>query len=377
MGQSSNPAVHGWGWPSSWKVQTVDELRAGGEVLVPSRDVSLPVPVRRDGQVRLAFMNLGVTGPWREDYDKKRHFVFAPSQVREVDLATGRTLLHPWSENEKLFGIANPPDGVVGCDDDPTLPPREGRLVVLARVYVAMNVLIPFFADETRELSSEAVNAARDVRDYFPFACEPGLWPYYKALGQTFFAWAERIAVREKAPLPWPDQPGAWAPEAPAGKRCTGLPRRREPPLWQRIKAANRSQVDLLDLLAQAKALAFAIDKDAKLLGVRAEKVQAGTIDTTPRSSARVRLTFRGSDARGPIEMQLKDGDLHASWSGTASAGVPEPTCRSAQAWAAVVRDGVDRGLLADFWLASNDWIVVPSSQRPRRVDARRCALRR
>jgi len=106
------------------------------------------------------------------------------------------------------FGVpdppgANPGNGIVGHFDDPHWLPRDRAELLRRRILAALDVLLPFFADEARPWTDEANRAAREVRDFFPLAAEPGLWPYYKAEGKEFFAWVEKNAPPAKAPLPW------------------------------------------------------------------------------------------------------------------------------------------------------------------------------
>jgi len=137
--------------------------------------------------------------------------VTAPMNVYYGDPATGeleKRVRIDWREEvsggeRSHFGIPIPPDGVVGHFSDPRWPPKERVELLRQRIYSALDVLLPFFADENRPWTEEANTAAREVRDFFPMAAEPGLWPYYNAEGKEFFAWVEKNAPPGRAPLPW------------------------------------------------------------------------------------------------------------------------------------------------------------------------------
>lgn len=107
------------------------------------------------------------------------------------------------AQAEKYFGFPSPPGGVVGSYDDPGRRSSDRAMLIDERLHAAMDVLLPFFADEARPWTEEVTRAAREVRDFFPLAAEPGLWPYYEAEGKGFFAWVEKNAPPGRARLPW------------------------------------------------------------------------------------------------------------------------------------------------------------------------------
>lgn len=187
----------------------------------------LPLPVRRNGAVYVAVMfrpaltiaaaseeerrrvnaiHLPAYIDYRDPSDGARHFFDprtgqrSPSQVpfgsREGEYDPAR-----------YFGMPTPPDGVVGQYDDPAWLPQARADLLRTRIHSALDTLLPFFADESRPWTEEANEAAQEVRDFFPLAAEPGLWPYYKAEGREFFAWVETNAPPAKAALPWDEAP--------------------------------------------------------------------------------------------------------------------------------------------------------------------------
>ncbi len=183
------------------------EHRAGAD-----RRASLPVPVRRPAGLRLASFMLG--GVWaklgrsREETLRLENLITPPLSIDYLDPRSGEIVEDGPYLNEKrasYFGIPDPqtPDGEVGRYDDPSRPPKERLELLRQRIYSALDVLLPLFADENTPWTEQATKAAQEVRDFFPLAAEPGLWPYYKFEGREFFAWVERHAPPAKAPVPW------------------------------------------------------------------------------------------------------------------------------------------------------------------------------
>ena len=177
----------------------------------PERFVSLAVPVRRATGLRFAlfFISMGpVANPHTtpEERELELHSVSVPDAVAYFDPRT-----HVWDGSPGYlnqgrpshFGIPDPPKYFVGRWDDPKWPSKDRRDLLRARIFAAMDVLLPLFDDPSRPWTEQANQAAREVRDFFPVAAEPGLWPYYKAEGREFFTWVEKNAPPAKVPLPW------------------------------------------------------------------------------------------------------------------------------------------------------------------------------
>lgn len=186
----------------------------------PSKDAALLVP-RRDGDrwTWSAFQissvciirEEGETDAHLEERARRnRNEVSAPWQVVPLDPVTGEIAGPKFYMNAarrlERYGLPDPPGWIVGHLDDPRWLPPDRVEMLRARIYKALDVLAPFFADEDRAWTEAANVAAQEIRDFFPLAAEPGLWPYYQAEGKEFFTWIEKNAPPAKAPLPW-DEP--------------------------------------------------------------------------------------------------------------------------------------------------------------------------
>ena len=197
-------------------LHTLRALRQGYSDAVST----LPVPVRRGGRVHLAVLlrPAYIVQPSTPEERRKVNEVRAPGGIAYVDPIDGeRTYFHPFTQApshspldigspadvEKYFGIPAPAGGVIGMYDDAHALPKDRVETLRERILSALDVLLPFFTDDTRPWTEQATKAAQEVRDFFPLAAEPGLWPYYRAEGKDFFSWVEKNAPAAKAPLPW------------------------------------------------------------------------------------------------------------------------------------------------------------------------------
>lgn len=191
-----------------WKIRSVQSIPVPQYPvnIVPSRRAYFPIPVRRQGALRLSLFNLAFSG---RKIPEEQNEVGAPTQMLEIDVVTGEYVADTGVnlDRKERFGIADPPMGVVGHYDDPHRPPPDHLKALRFRIYFSMDLLLPLFAEQDRPWTEEANRAAREIRDFFPLAAEPGLWPYYKAEGKEFFAWVEKNAPPEKAVLPWDAAP--------------------------------------------------------------------------------------------------------------------------------------------------------------------------
>jgi hypothetical protein len=193
LGCTSNTEPSGSKGPAMISVQNIPPPDAPMNV-APSRRAEFPIPVRRGGRIKLVLMNLAFSGT---DGDALNNVGY-PIQILEVDVLTAEYAERPFIIPE------HHPTGIVGRFDDPNTLPPQRRAMLSARVYAALDRLLPLFATEpSTPWTKEAQEAARDVRDLFPYAAEPGLWPYYEAYGRDFFAWAEQHAPAGAARLPW------------------------------------------------------------------------------------------------------------------------------------------------------------------------------
>ncbi len=184
-------------------------LRLAGGDGGPVQPGTLPVPVKSRAGLRMAVLFVRAWTPDPSVSPAKAKEIVAsvsiPRLVRHLDPVTGQLdeqSIYLQSGAER-FGIPDPPDFIVGRFDDTRWPPPERREALRARIFTALDVLLPLFADQTLPWTEAANKAAQEVRDFFPLAAEPGLWPYYKAEGREFFAWVEKNAPPTKARLPW------------------------------------------------------------------------------------------------------------------------------------------------------------------------------
>lgn len=192
----------------------------------PYLPAELPIPVRRKGTVQLAYFE--IYGRWalpketKEEALRENDKVTPPLLVSYGDPFTGAPIDRvqiDWRDerpgNPKAhFGIAAsairgeqprdfPTAPVIGHFSDPKWLPKDRLEILRKRIYEGLDILIHFYADEARTWTEDANKAAREVRDFFPIASEPGLWPYYRAEGKDFFAWLDKNAPPGKATLPW------------------------------------------------------------------------------------------------------------------------------------------------------------------------------
>lgn len=184
-----------------------------GQHFGSNRTVTLPVPIRSPAGLRLALLLIGdVTaraGRTPEEAARESQSVTVPWSVHYLDAITGELAGQTLELNEdraRHFGLPDPAGYVVGHLDDPNRLPEARVEKLRQRVLVGLDTLLPLFADEHLPWTDDANKAARDVRDFFPLAAEPGLWPYYRAEGKEFFAWLEKNAPPGKARLPWDDE---------------------------------------------------------------------------------------------------------------------------------------------------------------------------
>jgi len=176
----------------------------------PFQAARLPVLARRNGApcVAALHLRLPVRLPDTPEAEARKaaNEVSVPVYVVYVDAKSGAKLESTGflnADRQAHFGIPDPKDEVVGHWDDPQALGQERVNALRARILAAFDVLLPLFADQDRPFPEDAYKAAREVRDFFPLAAEPGLWPYYKAEGRDFFAWVERHAPPAKTRLPW------------------------------------------------------------------------------------------------------------------------------------------------------------------------------
>ena len=176
---------------------------------------SLPVLVRRPQGVLVALLciprgTMARLDTTPEERARAHQEVQVPQQVHYLDPSTAVIVEDTRYLNERRaahFGIPDPIGQVLGRFDDPHWPAKDRVTALRHRIYAGLDVLLPLFADEHLPWTEEANMAAREVRDFFPIAAEPGLWPYYRAEGRELFGWLERNAPPGKARMPWEEEP--------------------------------------------------------------------------------------------------------------------------------------------------------------------------
>lgn len=196
--------------PSHIGFRPMATLKLGWADGGPTRGVELPIPVKNKTGLCIAALQIAFPVPIRvskEEADRIQNKVSVPGEIVYVDVVTGEKVdsvgMGSLALATAYFGIPSPPDDVVGHFDDPKWLPPDRLALLRARIFAALDVLLPFFADDNRPWTEAANKAAGEVRDFFPLAAEPGLWPYYKAEGKEFFAWVEAKAPAAKTALPW------------------------------------------------------------------------------------------------------------------------------------------------------------------------------
>ena len=71
---------------------------------------------------------------------------------------------------------------------------KEAFLRDQEALYTAFDVLLPLFAEGRTDLSPEQKKAAATFKDAFPRVNETVLAPYYRHVGQAWFAWLDRVS---------------------------------------------------------------------------------------------------------------------------------------------------------------------------------------
>lgn len=131
------------------------------------------------------------------------------------------------------------------------------------------------------------------------------------------------------------------------------------------IKADDARNVDVVDLLSQAQALADRLQPGARLVSIHASEVVGGTVDVTKAAAARYSFEYEGFDTRQPpgkdevrvaIDVSAGDGKLWAFTHGGAhrlrsdlGGKALEAPCPSRRAWEAAVKSGVPENAVASL----------------------------
>jgi len=216
MGTSIPSAAGATGSASKQEPQRFRSTRQLRDIATrtPSRPVYFAIPTRREGVFVAAVMltggNMVLPNYTAEEKEFIRNGIVIPGQIIFVWPGTGKIQEDVYPVRPEHFGLPIPSEqtvgrfteSIVGRYDDLRQPPEASREPLRNRIYDALDVLLPLFADDAA-MGPEALKAAQEFRDLFPHACEPGLLPYYKVVGKDFFAWIEEKAPPGKTPLPW------------------------------------------------------------------------------------------------------------------------------------------------------------------------------
>lgn len=192
----------------------VGSMKLGSGDGAPVQPGRLAVPVRRFGGVCIAVLHIADPTIWpgtpASEIPRVKNEISPPENIVYWDARTNDLVARIGTGapafREEHFGLRDPDGQVVGHFDDPSWLPKARLDLLQRRIFAGLDVLLPFFADEHLPWTEAANKAAQEVRDFFPLAAEPGLWPYYKAEGREFFAWVEKNAPPGKARLPWDDE---------------------------------------------------------------------------------------------------------------------------------------------------------------------------
>ena len=159
-------------------------------LLSDSTRQGLPLPVLRDGAIRLAVLVCPVVlgGP-------DGTVIGVPTHVGEFELGSGElALLRTVVPAD--FGQSPRPDGVLGTyRPGPELTfQRTGEL--RQQLFADADAIIPAFARADRNPPPDVAEAARRFEQTFAALQEPPLAPYYRALGRDLFDWIDRLPAR-------------------------------------------------------------------------------------------------------------------------------------------------------------------------------------
>jgi hypothetical protein len=155
-------------------------------ILSDSTRQGLPLPVRRDGTVRLAVLVAPVVIGTREGTA-----ISVPTHLGEFDLGNGQ-LIRLRAVKPEDFRQATPSNGRLGFYHPEISFERTAQL--REELFADLDVLIPAFANNQLPPGADAVGAVRRFRQNFQLLREEPLDPYYRAVGAEFFAWLDHLS---------------------------------------------------------------------------------------------------------------------------------------------------------------------------------------
>jgi hypothetical protein len=173
-------------------MQSVKELGDGvraqvAAVLPVETHQSYPIPVARNGKLRLRFLlSPSIVKPGAG------LLLQPPAHLVEIDGDSGK-LVELRAVSPRDFEQADDPAKVIGRYDMlPDARTPEQFLDMQARLYTLYDALLPAFAQGKKPGDEKLAKQARDFLSLFPKVTEQPLQPYYAAAAAEFFAWLRR-----------------------------------------------------------------------------------------------------------------------------------------------------------------------------------------
>jgi len=164
------------------------EISAGGQYPYTSS----PVPVRRKGQVQIAYMVC------RKIVDLPRHqdFIWPPNLIEWFDPVSGMRAAEATAVSPEYFGQKDPVDKplVEGRANRPPMSFSEFEKLQ-NRLFELYDLLFPVWATDSTAMGQILLqNLAREFLNIFNQISIPKFRPYYESLGHDWFGWLRKLA---------------------------------------------------------------------------------------------------------------------------------------------------------------------------------------
>jgi len=163
--------------------------RALNEFPIGGPAQSLPVPVRRQDQLMIAYMvhaQMAMPGPL---------IMWPPREIIWLDPVNGK-LIEKTNVTPADFGQTDPADEILKVK-----PSEYSRLTydefaaLEKRLYILYDILFPAWATGSSTLSQvQLQNFAHEALDIFYKISKQPLQPYYESLGRDWFSWLRKLA---------------------------------------------------------------------------------------------------------------------------------------------------------------------------------------
>jgi len=156
------------------------------------------------------------------------------------------------------------------------------------------------------------------------------------------------------------------------------------------LPPGDMTNVDLVDLLPQARKLASEIEPGARLSGISSNESKAGAVNVTRDQSIWYYFEYGpspgwGGPRAGTLAINASRGGLAAYRRDDAPKLVelPDPRCGSRQSWQAAIAGGLPSSLEIRYFSYALDtsqtqrprWLITPGNAPPRSVDPETCTL--